>query len=507
MLLIAGLIELPEAQGDGASNLTMHQFLRVLYADQPSLHSPIFRIDTFDSALNRETVGNYLCGIYDDKLYVAQLQKREAEKEIQQLDTELRSIFKVLAKSEQASNVEFLGQAILNAEAKRSDLLNELTRLKTERTVSKEVTVQSADAQIRAELDSAKKTFIEAQDSLSRKEFELADSKRFVRELESRLASLEESQATRNYFGSLAFSFCPCCLKEVKPLPKEAGLCGLCKTAYGDSAGDAQILRMRNELRIQLQESQAIISQLEIETSKLRGDLPSLRQNLSRLERAYKKNSQVWSTDLEAAVEAASRQIGSLDQEIKGLYENQRLAGAIKDLQKRRDDFVADLAQLNSTIESLEHSQEERKNRVALEIASTLGRLLRQDLHRQIQFKSAQNIQFSFADNSIIVEGATQFSESSTVVLRHLFHLSLLSASTRIPEMRLPRLMMLDGIEDGGMELERSHKLQEIIVNECQTFQNNYQLIFATSQIAPQLDSEAFVVGRYFSEEDRSLQI
>lgn len=75
-------MDLPEAQGDGASNLTMHQFLRVMYADQPSLHSPIFRVDTFDSALTRETVGGYLCGIYDDRLYVAQLRKRSLEKEL-----------------------------------------------------------------------------------------------------------------------------------------------------------------------------------------------------------------------------------------------------------------------------------------------------------------------------------------------------------------------------------------------------------------------------------------
>ena len=38
-------LKMPQAQGDGASNLTLHQLLRVLYADQPSVHSPIFRLD------------------------------------------------------------------------------------------------------------------------------------------------------------------------------------------------------------------------------------------------------------------------------------------------------------------------------------------------------------------------------------------------------------------------------------------------------------------------------
>ena len=84
---------MPEAQGDGASNLTMHQFLRVMYADQPSLHQPIFRHDTWDSALTRETVGNYISGVYDDALYSAQLEKRGLEKEYSSAEAELRSIF------------------------------------------------------------------------------------------------------------------------------------------------------------------------------------------------------------------------------------------------------------------------------------------------------------------------------------------------------------------------------------------------------------------------------
>ena len=129
-------LELAEAQGDGASNLTMHQLLRVLYADQPSLHSPIFRSDTFDSALNRETIGSYLTGIYDDKLYVAQLEKRRLEKEIAKLEAELKSIFTVLAKSERNVNFEFLGTESVNLEAQKVLISEELARLRSERTVT-----------------------------------------------------------------------------------------------------------------------------------------------------------------------------------------------------------------------------------------------------------------------------------------------------------------------------------------------------------------------------------
>ena len=504
-LLLA--LEMPEAQGDGASNLTMHQFLRVMYADQPSLHSPIFRSDSFDSALTRETVGVYLSGIYDDKLYSAQLEKRSLEKAISQHEAELRSIFAVLAKSAQNANFEFLGAQIIDAERERAAMLQELTRLKTERTVVKAERAASIDAQLRLELDSAKAALFNAQDRLSHKEIEAEDSLKFIQEIEGRLSKLDESQITRNYFGSVIFSLCPCCLSEVKPPDVDSKICSLCKSELMASAADSQVLRMRNELRIQLEESKAIANARDIEISALRADIPGLKQALIVLERRYADSAHVWSSDLESAVETISRKIGVIDQEIKGYCELKRLAEVIGELQAKRDELVFRASEVESIIESLIHVQEERKKSVFLEVSTTLARLLREDLPRQPEFERATNVQFSFTDNVVSVEGATKFSESSTVVLRHLFHVSLLSAATRIPDMRLPRFMMLDGIEDGGMELLRSHRLQETIVNECSNFTCDFQIIFATSQIAPSLDIDAFVVARSFSKERRSLDI
>ena len=57
------------------------------------------------------------------------------------------------------------------------------------------------------------------------------------------------------------------------------------------------------------------------------------------------------------------------------------------------------------------------------------------------------------------------------------------------------------------MELPRSHLLQRIIAEECSTYEVEYQLIMATSQIASDLDNDKFVVGREFTEDDRSIQI
>ncbi len=504
-LLLA--LDLSEAQGDGASNLTMHQFLRVLYADQPSLHSPIFRVDSFDSSLTRTTVGNYLCGIYDDALYSAQLEKRELDKFINSLASELKSIFSVLARSGQDVSLDFFQNQINSMERERVKVIEELNSIKANRVVNKINSSQTADTNLRKNLDKAKIALINDQDQLTNIELQLADSNKFIREIQTRLRSIEESGITRRYFGSISFTFCPCCLSEVKKEESKDSHCSLCKNPLETAAADGQVLRMKNELRIQLQESEQINRELQTQASKINSNLPSLKQELKRLEGMYKESTTVWSSDMEAAVENLSRKIGAYDQEIKALYDSQKLALVIQELQARKEAMQTRMNEIDSVIEKLEFSQLERQKIVALTIADTLQKLLRKDLDRQKEFNEASSVTFSFSDNEITVNGANKFSESSTVLLRHLFHIAMLSASVKLPLMRLPRLMILDGIEDGGMELPRAHLLQEIIVEECNTFEVDYQLIFATSQIAPSLDVEALVVGRSFSEDNRSLEI
>lgn len=502
LLLALGM---PEAQGDGASNLTMHQFLRVMYADQPSLHSPIFRIDSFDNALTRATVGDYLLGVYDDKLYTAQLSKRELERALSTAESELKSIFTVLAKSQQDVNLELFGQQIVESEKRRGVLTAELARLKEHRTVERDKKRSNEETVSRAALDVAKRDLNKAMDDLARVEADIEDSKQFISEIRERLRRLDQSEATRGYLGNIAFNFCPCCLSPVASQATETPACALCKMPFDTPSGESQILRMRNELLVQLKESEALIQGKESVAAAIRLSIPAHRQSMRRLEQRYVEATQNWTSELELAIESIIRETGALDQEIKTLYENQQLASVIRSLQERRDNLHQQIIQLNSTIESLVHAQEVRKRNVALVISQATSRLLKLDLYRQEEFKTAEVVRFSFEENQVSVDGSTRFSESSTVVLRHLFHLALLTASTAIPGMRFPRFLILDGIEDGGIELPRAHRLQEIIAAECESYEVDFQLIMATSQIAPSLDSDRFVVGRRYTEDHRAI--
>ncbi|MBV6270502.1 AAA family ATPase [Pseudomonas aeruginosa] len=498
---------MPQAQGSGASNLTMHQLLRVLYADQPSVHSPIFRIDSFDSALTRETIGSYLCGVYIDELYNAQLKSREIEKELDKKISELRGIFNILGKSGQAPDIVESNGLIKELENKRTKLLEVLDSLKSGRELSRKEKNEAGKALdgLRKRLNAAKSYESILKDGLASTELEILDSKLFIKELSSRADSLDESKSTRDYLGGLSFQFCPSCLTEITTSDSEHA-CHLCKSKL-ESKNGAQILRMRNELNIQIKESNILLRIKEKEAAKLRLDLPLATQEVKSLEKEYKAASSTWSSDVEIKLEQTSRELGGLDEEIKRAYEKQKLASVISELQRQRDRLSSELNTLKDRITSLEATQEARKKAVSRAVEKNMIRLLKLDLPLQVEFENAETVRYDFEENSVYVNGSRNFSESSAVVLRHLFHLALLTTSMELDYMRLPRFMMLDGIDDGGMEKNRSHNLQRIIVDECAKYNHPFQLIFATSEVTPEIEESNLVVSRYFEPSSRSLDV
>lgn len=506
--VIFDALDMPLAQGDGASILTMHQILRVLYADQPSLHSPIFREDSFDKALTRKTVGDYLCGIYDDSLYSSQVRLRQVEIDLSKSISELKSIFKILGRSGQSENIHFINERIEALNTKKSELLKSLDDIRLERTeTNTDLPDDKAKTRaIRQSLNKAKSLELKNRDEIDKLSFVIADIEMFITELEARLQNLNESAKTREYFNDIQFQFCPGCLSEIKSV-ENTNCCNLCKTELIEGENAPQLLRMRNEIQVQLNESKYILDHKNDELKKHKKESPRLRKDVKRLEDEYSSISQNWQTAYEIEVEKISRELGAVEAAIDQAYEHQKLNTVILELEKSRSDLESEKERLISYIESLELKEDSLKLDVAKLIESNTIRLLRLDLPLQAEFIDAKQVKFSFEDNSVSVNGSKNFSESSAVILRHVFHLALLSASMNKEYMRLPRFMMLDGIDDGGMEKGRSHNLQKIIVEETANYQHDFQLIFATSEINPEYEDTNLTVGRYYNPEARSLEL
>jgi hypothetical protein len=124
-----------------------------------------------------------------------------------------------------------------------------------------------------------------------------------------------------------------------------------------------------------------------------------------------------------------------------------------------------------------------------------------------MEFQNAQTVSVNFAGNTVLVDGELNFAESSNVIVKNAAILSLLFAATEDEQFYHPRFALLDNIEDKGMEQDRSHNFQEIIVRLSEAARLDHQVIFTTSMFNPALDEEDLVVGPHYTHDNRALDI
>ena len=111
-----------------------------------------------------------------------------------------------------------------------------------------------------------------------------------------------------------------------------------------------------------------------------------------------------------------------------------------------------------------------------------------------------------------------KLSASSAFYLKMAARFALLFASLQVDTMMYPRLLFSDNMEDKGMEEERAKNFQRMVVRRLQeletgnlnpetgTLEPNYQLIFATSNIADELNTPAYTIGEEYSQSNKSLK-
>ena len=66
--------------------------------------------------------------------------------------------------------------------------------------------------------------------------------------------------------------------------------------------------------------------------------------------------------------------------------------------------------------------------------------------------------------------------------------------------------MLMDTVEDKGLEPERSQNFQRILYEKSSEATSQNQLIIATSMIAPELDIPEVTVGEFYTHENRTLR-
>lgn len=486
-------------------NITMHQLLRLIYIDQESPTQSLFYYEQFDNQTTRETVAELLMGIYDEQLYDAKIRLKQLEEQLSESKSEKRIIDKSVTKDMRSS--EHIQELIDYTNGQIGKLSDDISNLHHSEALRTKVKTQAE--QQRIEVVSLRKQLSHVEDERERLEHETEDTHLFIEELKAKQEALRHSVSTRQVLGSLRLEYCPECLSPLSAdIPD--GICHLCKTPVEDRSGITQAKRLIAEISFQLNESENNLTDdlrrldhIRSEEKKLRSRLRSERRQLDLL--------------LSDAISTRNEQLEGL------ILQKGRLQGELLQYQTLLETatyyetIISRIHQLESDIDKTKNyinAHEIRQQKHRTKIISTMQQFgihfLRSDLMRQRAFKEArqEDLHIDFSQNIAYLHTRhNKFSASSTFFLKLVARFAIFFASLELPEMRYPRFIFADNMEDKGIEEERAQHFQQTLIETLSRYpSDNYQVIYTTSYITDALDHSDYVVGDHYTADNKSLK-
>lgn len=500
---IFGMLNLPELQTEVSGKITMHQLLRVHYSDQLSSIDHIFRDETFDSPDLREAIGRLLFGAYDNEVYRNQLRLRQIKADLTTLNASLRNIYKIVS-DEHPLTLDWV-------RAERNVLLEKLASAGSDieqfqiATTSNDFSLEPMQA-ARATLAEAQGSLSELEVQLSALELETADSEMFIDTISQKLNAIEDSADVSGVIDEVRYTHCPSCFAELDTSPMK-GSCHLCHQPFDEKRVRGRILRQLASLRKQLTQSQELQEERRKELAKLQTARSSAYDRWQVAKADLDDATRTPISVADNALKELYRQQGRLQQELKDLSRQEKLIAKLDSISREKEEISAEIAEIEDRIDRLLAVESDRIARGTVAIENEVMWFLERDLPRQDTFQEARSVNISFSRDKLSVNGVEYFSASSEVYLKNSFIAGFLFAATESKFFRHLRFVILDTIEDKGMEFERSQNFQRNLAERSRQAGVRHQVIFATSMIAPELDAEEFRIGSRSTHHHRTLRI
>ena len=497
---------IPEAQSDGAANITMHQLLRLCYSDQRTPASRLFRFESFDTQAIREAVGDLLFGISGYEKYEIGLRLRELKSQIEDIKNEITSKLRSLTVDQSLNTPALITDELSKLEREKNSLFSEIidvdkniethlvkgflnNRKKSQSKISKE----------RRKIEAMETSL----DNLSLEMDEITSFNKYLLELSDKLKNTE---TTFDHIGAIEFIHCPACGSTLDDsVPDDH--CIVCQEEIDSDREKDRYNQIRMDLNIQLRETKHLLEQKESKTNSLKRDL---RTNQSEHESSVTEHELKFAGangPRDSYLAERSSRIGHIDAEITALSNSLNIAEELQSLEKQKISLDSEFDKLEKRKAVLSSSAEKRRRKVLSLVAKTGASILRSDFPRQEEFQSAKTMQISFWDDSASVDGKINFAESSNVFLKNTAVVSILLEACKDSSFNHPRLLLLDNIEDKGMEEARSHLFQKIVVETATQSKVPFQIIMTTSMMNPELELDDYVIGPHYTNEKRSLSL
>ena len=494
----------PEVRGDTDNNITIHQLLRLIYVDQLSKIEVILREEPFDLPITRRTIADLLFGLYDETIYREEIELREAEKSLDEVKIQLKGLLEVLKEVEQEEDLAVIEGEISEKKNLLTEIQSKIVQYDSTKNIEKNDVVLE-------QIENARKQYLESQEILNglknrtlQLEMDIDDSKRFVQSLEARIKSLDESSVIRTTLDSIKLTYCPLCLE---PLEENdiRDVCRLCKQKISTESHKTKISRFKQELIFQIKESNSILSGKEEELSKLKRQIPQTSEEVQMAKERLNDELKKVRTKRDKELDGLLEQKGILENTIIFLHKQAKASVVLEGLKKKQSDLQHKIMDLRLAIKNKRGTNEKRQIETFEKIESIAKVILKLDLRLEESFMNPDKVSIDFEKNTFAVNDRNQFSASSIVYLKNCIHYAIFFASLELEYFRYPRFIICDNMEDKGMQPERSQNFQKQIVEMAKKYEGDFQIIFTTSMIAPELNDTPLCVGRFYTQEKKSL--
>jgi predicted nucleic acid-binding Zn-ribbon protein len=496
---------IPEAQSEGASNITMHQVMRLMYSDQRTPSTRLFRFEPFDTQNIREAVGDLVCGISGYEIYEINLKLRDLENEFDELSRRLSALIKALPADDRLNNPTVIQSHIKGLENERVSLTEEIKQVD-------DLIDQNETSDFLKERKSAYDNLVRERRKISELEFaintnelELAELWEFLQYLVDLVEKVGLAEKTQQAVGGIEFTQCPACLSDLTPAP-DPHTCIVCGAPTNPDEDRSRYNQIRLDLEIQMRESRQLVDEKTIALNKAKTDLRALNRTYSQNLSEFSIKYDVSTSPRESFLASRNQRLGQIDREIEYFTRSLDAAEEIQRLSDRKGELQEDIQKLKDRREAMTTRANLRRKIALTAISEIVSMLLRSDLDRQPEFKGAQSAKLDFRDDALFVDGKMNFAESSNVYLKNSAIFGMFLAAGRDDKFLHPRFLLLDNIEDKGMEVERSHLFQSLIVEHATELKGPYQVIFTTSMMNPELELDDYVIGPHYTHEKRTLE-
>lgn len=499
-------LNFPEVKGD--SNITMHQILRLLYIDQESPTSSLFYYEHFDSQFTRETVAELLLGYYSERLYEIKKRLIEAEKEFDELKSRIKATSNFFPDS-LSLDPNHIKVQIDSKEKEKIAAQYQISEIRKDNTQIQHRRTDKLNFQILQEQSLAqRKKVLDIKSRIEYFDNDILDTQYFIETLQNKIKAINSSITTREFLqDNIPLDYCPDCLNKLETSQHDS-TCKLCKEPIDNSFGVNQARRMALEITFQIKESQQVLEDSKNEALVLKSKFKAETEKLSHIQNQVNEALSDVKSVKQEQLDRLNSDIGFIEGEIIQFYTMLENAELFASLLKNKEDLHSEIEKLKFLKDKEEIRQSYIKKEVENKIKEEALYLLNNDLDRQDEFKNANEFYIDFSNNIAYLSSKySKYSASSNFYLKVTARFAIFLASLSKSEMRFPRFIFADNMEDKGIQESRAQNLQKILINRANEFApETFQMIYTTSYITDELNNSSYVVGEYYSKSNPSLK-